>query len=236
MHPSSDAALAKPAGSGNAQRAGLTLIGQYDSPFVRRVAIALVHYQVSYEHWPWSVWADAERLATYNPLRRVPVLVLADGTCLFESYSILDYLDELAPPASLLLPRTGTERQTGLRVCALATGIADKAVVLLYEHVLREPAARNARWAERCAAQIKDTLLLLDAERAQRPNAFWFGEALSHADIALACALRFTREAHAALFESLSVPALRAHAARCEALPQFQQVVQPLKVQLEPPP
>jgi glutathione S-transferase len=211
---------------------GLTLIGQYDSPFVRRVAVALVHYELAYRHLPWSVWADADRLARYNPLRRVPVLVLEDASVLVESFAILDALDERVPEARALLPRSGPLRREGLRIAAFAAGLGDKAVSLLYEHVLRKPADRNAVWAERCSRQILDTLALLEHERQRRPGPFWFGATLTHADIAVACALRFSREAHPALLASLG-PALRAHADHCEALDVFRAVVQPLSVQLD---
>jgi len=50
------------------------LIGQYDSPFVRRVAIAMRFYGIAYEHRPWSTFGDADKIAPYNPLRRVPTL------------------------------------------------------------------------------------------------------------------------------------------------------------------
>ena len=55
------------------------LIGQYDSPFVRRVAIALRLYGLPFEQRPWSVFGDAEKIAAYNPLIRVPTLVLDNG-------------------------------------------------------------------------------------------------------------------------------------------------------------
>ncbi len=71
-------------------------IGQFDSPFVRRVAIALELYGLRYEHRPWSTLGDAELIAPYDPLRRVPILVLSDTESLIESAAILDYLDELA--------------------------------------------------------------------------------------------------------------------------------------------
>ncbi|WP_437992773.1 glutathione S-transferase family protein [Sorangium sp. So ce145] len=208
----------------------MILIGQYDSPFVRRVAVALQHYGLAYEHRPWSVWADAESIAKYNPLRRVPVLVTDGGEPLVESAAILDALDDLVGPDRALLPRSGEARRAGLRVSALATGLADKAVSLLYEHVLRAGERRSPVWVERCTAQIGETLDLLERERAaRRGDAFWLG-AFSHADIAVACALRFTSEAHPALTDAARRPALAAHAARCEALPVFAAVVQPLHV------
>ena len=54
----------------------MILIGQFDSPFVRRVAITMRLYGIVFEHRPWSTFGDAERIAAYNPLRRVPTLVL----------------------------------------------------------------------------------------------------------------------------------------------------------------
>ena len=151
------------------------LIGQYDSPFVRRVAIALRLYRIAFEHRPWSTFGDADRIAPYNPLRRVPTLVLEGGESLIESTAILDYLDETVGPDKAMLPAKGLERRKQLRICALATGLGDKAVSLVYERVLR-----------------------------------------------------FTSEAHPALLASARYPALTAHAARCEALPPFQEIVQPL--------
>lgn len=63
----------------------MLLIGQFDSPFVRRVGVALALYGIAYEHRPWSVWRDAEKIAPYNPLLRVPTLVLDSGESLLDS-------------------------------------------------------------------------------------------------------------------------------------------------------
>jgi glutathione S-transferase len=206
------------------------LVGQYDSPFVRRVAVALQRYGIAYQQQPWSVWADQDALAAINPLRRVPTLVLENGECLYESYAILDALDEQVGPERALIAPRGPTRRDCLRISALATGVADKAVSLLYERVLRpEP---SAVWVERCARQIDDTLTVLEADRAARGGPFWFGANLTHADVAVACALRFAREAHPGRFELAAHSRLAEHIARCEALPEFQAVQQPLSVSL----
>jgi glutathione S-transferase len=113
-----------------------------------------------------------------------------------------------------------------LRICALSTGLADKAVSLLYERVLRKEPSKI--WVERCEAQIGGVLEVLEKERATVKMPFWFGTCIGHADIAAACALRFVSEAHASLFDRARYPALSAHAAACEALPPFQEIVQPL--------
>jgi glutathione S-transferase len=207
----------------------MLLIGQFDSPFVRRVAIALHHYGLAFEHRPWSVWAQAEEIARYNPLRRVPVLVLDGGEALVESSAILDAIDDTVPDEKRLVARSGPARRAVLRVCALATGLADKGVSLLYERVLRKDDFRSKVWIDRCAVQLDATLDLLERERAAASGPFWFG-ALSHADVAVACTLRFIGEAHPGVLEARSRPALEGHGARCEAMPLFQSAVQALHV------
>jgi glutathione S-transferase len=204
----------------------MILIGQYDSPFVRRVAIALRLYGLPFEHRPWSTFGDADKIAPYNPLRRVPTLVLDSGETLIESTAILDYLDDLAGPERAMIAERGPERRHGLKICALATGLGDKAVSLVYERVLRKDASKL--WVERCEAQIGGVLDALEIERAAIATPFWFGTRIGHADIAVACVLRFTGEAHPTLLGAARYPALAAHAARCEALPPFQEIVQPL--------
>src|SRR5260370_42324489 len=115
----------------------MILIGQYASPFVRSVAIALRLYELPFEHRPWSTFGDGDKIAAYNPLRRVPTLVLASGEVLIESTAILDYLDEWVGPGKAMIAARGPERRHALEICALATGLADKAVSLMYERVLR---------------------------------------------------------------------------------------------------
>jgi glutathione S-transferase len=202
------------------------LIGQYDSPFVRRTAIALRLYGLAFEHRPWSTFGDADKIAPYNPLLRVPVLVLDSGEALIDSAAILDHLDETVGPERAMVARSGPARRKALRTIALATGLGDKAVSLIYERVLRKD--RLALWVARCETQISGVLAMLEAERAAVTTDYWYGEAIGHADIAVACVLRFTREAHPHLFDGERYPALSTHAARCEALPPFPEIVQPL--------
>jgi glutathione S-transferase len=203
----------------------LILIGQYDSPFVRRVGIALTLYEIAFEHWPWSVFADADRIRPYNPLTRVPTLVLGDGLVLIESHLILDYLDSLVPAEKVLFPRNEPDRHQALKVAALATGMADKAVSLFYEKRLHKEVSDI--WVERCRAQIAAVLAALEADRAARAGDYWFGNRIGHADIAVAVALRFVCEAHPGLVKLADYPALASHAARLEALPVFAQIIQP---------
>ena len=203
----------------------MILIGQYDSPFVRRVAIALTLYGLAYEHRPWSTFGDADRIALFNPLRRVPTLVLDDGEVLIESAAILDALDERVGEARALCPCHGALRRRVLKVCALGAGLADKAVALVYERVLHDATSRM--WIDRCRGQVSGVLDALEADRAAGAGPWWFGSDMTHADIMVGCALRFVGEAHGEVFDLGLWPALRAHAALCEALPAFGAVQQP---------
>ena len=144
----------------------MILIGQYNSPFVRRVAIALRFYGIAYEHRPWSTFGDGDRIAPFNPLRRVPTLVLDDGEALIESGAILDHLDEIVGPSRAMIADAGPARRHALKVCALATGLADKAVSLIYERVLHQ--TTSDQWVARCRTQIADVLTALEASRADR--------------------------------------------------------------------
>lgn len=204
----------------------MILIGQYDSPFVRRVAIAMRLYGLPFEHKPWSTFGDRDRIAEFNPLSRVPTLVLDDGDVVIESAAILDYLDEIAVAEPSLIAPKGAERRQALKICALSTGLADKAVSLLYEGLLRSE--KSSVWVERCETQIARVLDVLESDLSERKSSYWFGDNIGHADIAAACALRFLREAHPNLFNEHKYPTLAALAARCEALAPFQEIVQPL--------
>jgi glutathione S-transferase len=200
----------------------MILIGQYDSPFVRRVGIALTLYDLPFEHWPWSVFGDADRVAEVNPLIRVPTLVLDDGFALTDSHMILDYLDSMVPEP--LFPRTEPQRHRVLKVAALGTGLADKAVSLFYERRLH--AATSDLWEARCRRQIGSVLAALEADRATRPGPWWF-DTLTHADIAVACALRFATEALPGVIDPGTAPHLHAACAVLEETAAFKTIVQP---------
>ena len=203
----------------------MILIGQYDSPFVRRVAVALKTYGLAYEHKPWGVWSETDRIAAYNPLRRVPTLVMDDGEALTESHAMLAVLDDMVGPERATLARSGRAGRELQRLCGFAAGAAEKAVSLLYERRVRE--AVSPMWAERCRAQVDATLDLLEGERAKRAAPWLFDDALSHADVVLATMTRFIAEALADEFGFDARPALKAHSERAEALGVFQAASQP---------
>jgi hypothetical protein len=110
----------------------MILIGQYDSPFVRRVGIALTIYEIPFDHRPWSTFGDVEKIRPYNPLTRVPTLVLDNGDVLIESQSIIDYLDSLVGPDRAMFPISEPTRHRALKIASLAIGLGDKAASLYY--------------------------------------------------------------------------------------------------------
>lgn len=201
----------------------MILIGQYDSPFVRRVAIALTLYRIDFDHEPLSVFSDGDQIRALNPLMRVPTLVLDDGYVLTDSHMMLDYLDTLV--AAPMFPRNEPDRHRVLHVAALACGLAEKAVSLFYERRLHVES--SALWETRCETQMAAVLTMLEAARVKQTTPYWFGSTISHADIALACALRFVSEAHPGFLLQTPCPALARFAAALERLPVFLAINQP---------
>jgi glutathione S-transferase len=202
----------------------MILLGQFDSPFVRRVGVALELYQLPYQHRPWSVFGDADKIAPYNPLLRVPTLVLDDGEVLIETLAILDALDEMAGDRALIAA-SGPERRKTLKVAALAGGVADKVVASFYGSLFHK--ASDDTFLARQRAQIETTLDRLEADRANPNRPWWIGAHMTHADIAVAATMRHLRESVGQTWEFSRWPALEDHCAQCEALPVFQKISQP---------
>ena len=194
----------------------MILVGQYDSPYVRRVAVSLRLLGFDYRHDPKSVFGDFDAMRRINPLGRVPSLVLPDGAVLIDSAAILDWLDETVGPARALLPRSGPARRQALRRIALATGAIDKCGAAAYERIIRPAMYRWPDWIERCRTQAAGAIAALAAEP-------WPADAaLDQAQITAACALRYVRLADPELMPAGRHPALDALCARCEARPEFQ--------------
>ncbi|MFT3907394.1 MAG: glutathione S-transferase family protein [Steroidobacteraceae bacterium] len=155
----------------------MILIGMFDSPFVRRVAVTLKLYGMAFEHRDWSVGRDFDKIRQYNPLGRVPTLVLNDGEALLESSAILDYLNECVGSERSLLPASGAPRRLALRCMAMAAGAAEKAALTVYERAFRPAEKRHEPWVARCTTQARGALDEL--ERCAMPEftatrAEWF--------------------------------------------------------------
>jgi len=203
----------------------MILIGQYDSPFVRRVGIALTHYGLTFEHRPWSAFSDAFQIRPYNPLIRVPTLVLDDGEALIDSHYILDYLDSRAPDDRLLAPRDQPERRRMFKIVALATGLGDKAVNLFYEQRMHN--AASDIYVQRLRAQIDGALNMLETEASAVRTPYWFGDRMSHADVAVTAMWRFVADSHPGLVLPDDYPTLRERTAALEKTELFRTISQP---------
>lgn len=203
----------------------MILIGQYDSPFVRRVGIALRIYDIAFEHRTWSAFGDSDKIRQYNPLTRVPTLVLDDGDVIVDSHAMLDYLDGLVGPDRAMFPQVEPARHRAIKIAMLATGLGDKAVSLFYEKRLHDVA--SAIWIERCRSQISGALEALERDRAGRSGRYWISERIGHADVAVAAVMRFLTEAHPGVVDPAAYPALAAHCRRLEATRIFQEISQP---------
>jgi len=198
-----------------------TLVGMFDSPYVRRVAVSMEQLGVAFDNLPWSVGKDQERLRTLNPLGRVPVLLLPSGEVLIESSIILDYLDEQAGPARRLLPAAGAPRRVVQDWLALITGTLDKGIQIAYERIFKPAEKQHEPWLARCREQTKGGLLELDRRCAERGAAEpWLcGDAISQADVSLACFVTYLRDSVQVNLDWS--PSLRDRVARLESLPVF---------------
>jgi glutathione S-transferase len=197
----------------------MQLIGLFDSPFVRRVAVSLKLLGFTFEHANWSVGKDHAQIRRYSPLGRVPTIVLEDGEVLTESAAILDHLDSVVGPERALVPTTGAARRQVLQLIALAIGAGEKGRDRIYERIMRPPEKRHEPWEERCRSQMHGALGELERWHAQRPGGWLTGDQLTQADITLTCVWAFLRDGLA--LEDQLYPSLAALAGRCEALPEF---------------
>jgi glutathione S-transferase len=170
----------------------MRLIGQLDSPFVRRVAVSMTLLGVPFERDCSSVFGNFGDVSRINPLGRVPALVLDDGMILVDSTAILDWLDSEVGPERALMPPAGPARTTCWRLVALALGSNEKLVALVYEHLMRAADQRSTSWMDRCRGQIKGALTALD-EAAEKARPWLLDGRLTQADITVATMLGFLR-------------------------------------------
>jgi glutathione S-transferase len=186
----------------------MELIGQYDSPFVRRVGVTLHLYGFAFERQVLSVFGDFEAVLAVNPLGKVPMLRLGAGELLFDSQMIVDHLDELA----------GAARRAVLRRTAMALGMAEKVVALRSELYRRAEEKRDADWAKRLEIQVLSALNWLEGCSAEP----WLsGSAPGQDDVAAAVAYRYLLERFPGRLPEGASPVLAELTAQAETLPAF---------------
>jgi len=196
----------------------MILIGQYVSPFARRVAVTLTLYGLPFTHSPYRTVADADAIAKLNPLGRIPVLQLPGGEVIVDSAMIVDYLDEQVGAARAFTPPTGKERQRINRVVAIAMGACDKYVQAYYESTRRPADKVWQGWLDHLSGPITAALAALDRECSVP----WFlGDRMTHADIAVVCTFQSIEFDMAHLVPKGLYPKLEALCARAMELPAF---------------
>ena len=202
----------------------MRLVGQLDSPFVRRVAVSMTLLGMPFERDRSSVFGNFEDVSRINPLGRVPALILDDGTVLVDSTAILDWLDGEVGPERALMPPPGPVRTACWRLVALGLGANEKLVALVYEHLMRTADQRSVPWIDRCRRQVTGALATLE-EAAENARPWLLGERLTQADITVTTMLGFLRLVEAAT--SIAPPAdrrwprLARLAERCEGESAF---------------
>jgi len=203
----------------------MKLIGGFGSPFVRRVAVSLNFLGLNWKHEAASVFDDPGAVKKYNPLVRVPTVVLDDGEALFESYAILDALDEIAGDAKRLMPASGTARRSAMRLTAAASGTMDKAVWAYYEGRFHPAEKIHEPWIEHNEGQVMGGLEYLDASAAEAGQG-WLGggDRIGQADISAVVALVFANRVRPNLGVMDKFTSLAALATRCEAMDEFSSV------------
>jgi len=196
----------------------MQLIGMLDSPYVRRVAVALIAAKVPFVHRPVSLFRHIDEFSKINPLLKAPTFVAEDGTALMDSNLILDYLASVHPSVAALAPTTAPERLRHLRITGLALAVMEKAVQRHYERALRPETKRHEPWIDRVMGHLTAGLAALDAEL---PKSGWIGRELGLADISAACAVAFIHGVVPDVVDATGYQNLAGFGARAEALTVF---------------
>lgn len=163
----------------------MKLIGSLPSPFTRKARIVAAEKRIDYVWEAQNVWAPDTPVPDYNPLGKVPVLILDDGTALYDSRVICEFLDAVSPIGKLI-PADNRERIEVRRWEALADGVLDAGLLVRYES-LRPKKEQSETWIEKQLGKAKRGLALMESDLGDR--AWCHGERYSLADIAFGCAL-----------------------------------------------
>jgi glutathione S-transferase len=165
----------------------MKLLGTLTSPYARKARVVLAEKKIDFD-WVIDSPNDPNTSVTrYNPLARIPVLVLDDETALFDSPIIVEYLDSLAPN-NKLFPQPSRERLEVKRWEALADGVLDAAVGCRLEQI-RPVGERSENWMKRERAVIDAALDMMARELGEQ--AWCMGTPFTFADIAVGCALGY---------------------------------------------
>jgi glutathione S-transferase len=164
----------------------LILRNSQASPFGRKIRIAagLLGIDAELKIETADTNDTADPLRQQNPLGKIPALVIEDGTVLFDSRVILEYLDHLAG-GGRIVPRTAERRFAALRLQALADGMMDASILQIYEGRWRPAERHEPKWLDHQAGKVARALASLEAHPSLLNGEVDVGQ------IALACALGY---------------------------------------------
>ncbi len=164
----------------------MKLIGSVTSPYVRKVRVVMAEKKLDYAFELDNVWGADARVQESNPLGKVPCLLMEDGSAMYDSRVIAEYLDTLTPVCKLL-PPNGRERADVKVWEALADGVLDAAVLVRLERTLRPREQQSEAWMERQVGKVHAGLHVMAKDLGEQ--AFCMGNHYSLADVALGCCL-----------------------------------------------
>lgn len=194
----------------------MKLVGSKTSPYVRKVRVILAERSLPFEFIEESAWTPETTVPRYNPLNKVPALVLDDGESIYDSRVICEYLDGVSGAG--LLPADPAARAKVRRYEALGDGIADAGITTFLERK-REAARQDPGWIARQLDKVNAAFTTLEAALAR--GAYLGGERPDMADIACACALFWSEFRMPELGVRAKHPRIKAWAERMEARPSF---------------
>ncbi len=166
----------------------LRLIASLTSPYVRKVRVVMAEKRIDCQMELEDVWAADSRIREFNPLAKVPCLIMEDGGAVFDSRVIVEYLDTMTPLARLI-PTNGRERVEVRTWEALADGVLDAAILVRAEKTQRPPEQQSPIWIAR---QMDKVHAGVDAmSRGLEDKPWCNGHSYTLADIAVGCALGY---------------------------------------------
>jgi glutathione S-transferase len=163
----------------------MKLLGSGPSPYTRKVRIVLAEKKIDCDFETVDVAPADNPVNASNPLGKIPTLVLDDGTALFDSRVIVEFLDNVSPLARLI-PDENRERVAVRRWEALADGALDAGLLVRYES-LRPKKEQSKSWTEKQSGKLQRGLAIIAAELGERP--WCHGDRYTLADIAVGCCL-----------------------------------------------
>jgi glutathione S-transferase len=164
----------------------MKLIGSVTSAYVRKARVVLAEKKLDYQFELENVWAPETNIASSNPLGKVPCLVMEDGSTMYDSRVIAEYLDTLTPVCKLL-PANSRDRANVKVWEALADGVLDAAVLAFLERTWRPAEQQSQAWFDRQMGKVRGGLAVMSENLGEQP--FCMGIHYTLADVAVGCTL-----------------------------------------------